>query len=50
VHLGILIDGPLHANEEAILFQGGDVCVQVSICAMFHASPDRLRQTALTPD
>jgi hypothetical protein len=50
VHLGVFIDGPLHAYEEAIVLQSSDVRVQVSIRAMFHASPHRLYEAALASD
>src|SRR5262249_51439435 len=38
VHFGILVDRPLHANEEAVLLERGDMRVNVRISRAGHAS------------
>jgi hypothetical protein len=43
VHLGVLVDRSLHPEKKAIPFQGGEVCVQVWILEIFHASPEPSR-------
>jgi len=40
-HLGVFVDWPLHAEKQAIAFQGSDVGVQVRILWIFHVSPSR---------
>ena len=36
VHLGVLVDRPLHANQQSVPLQGGDVRVQVRIAGVCH--------------
>src|SRR5260370_22180466 len=47
VHLGVFVDWPLHAEKQAIAFQGSDVGVQVRIRWIFHVSPSRSAQDRL---
>ncbi len=49
VHLGIFVDWTLHADQQALLLQGGDVRVQVWIRENFHVSSDWSAGAVLTP-